>query len=199
MAVAEIALVILAETIERVGEGGNRFGFAGLWVEPGFVNLQKNPLSPTVITGVGRIDLPAPIVTETEGFDLPFKRGDVLLGCLPRMLAGADGVLLSWQAKGIPAHWVEHVAASRPMVARQNIRGGVALRMPDMEAGARGVGEHVEDVEPARESLVPAGKRVFARHGLSRVPSAESLLAVPELLPLLLNEIEGVLAAQAGH
>ena len=63
-----------------------------------------------------------------------------------RVRAGLDGVLLGGQAEGVPAHRVQHVEAAHPLVAGQDVGGGVALGMADVQAGAAGVGEHVEDV-----------------------------------------------------
>ena len=62
------------------------------------------------------------------------------------VLAGLDGVLLGGQAEGVPAHGVEDVEAAHALVAGEDVGGGVALRMADVQARAAGVGEHVEDV-----------------------------------------------------
>ncbi len=65
------------------------------------------------------------------------------------MGAGVDGVLLGGQSERIPAHRVQHVEAAHPLVTAINVRGRVAFGMADVEAGAAGVGEHIEDVELA--------------------------------------------------
>ena len=63
------------------------------------------------------------------------------------MSAGLDGVLLGRQAEGVPAHRVQHVEAAHPLVPAQDVGGGVAFGMADVQPGAAGVGEHVQDVE----------------------------------------------------
>ena len=45
-----------------------------------------------------------------------------------------DGVLLSWKAERIPAHWVQHVKAQHTLVARHDVGGGVALWVAHMQA-----------------------------------------------------------------
>jgi len=45
---------------------GNRLSPFGVGIEPGIVNLEKNPLRPFVIARVGRVDLPLPIVGKTD-------------------------------------------------------------------------------------------------------------------------------------
>jgi len=57
-----------------------------------------------------------------------------------------DGVLLCGEAEGVPSHWVEDIAACHFFVAADDVGGGVAFWMADMEACAGGVGEHVEAV-----------------------------------------------------
>ncbi len=63
-----------------------------------------------------------------------------------RMRAGLDGILLGGQAEGIPAHGMQDIEAAHALVAREDIGGGVALGMADVQAGAGRIGEHVEDV-----------------------------------------------------
>ena len=67
------------------------------------------------------------------------------------MLAGLDGVLLGGQTKGVPAHRMEHIVAERAFIAGEDIGGGVAFRVSNVQTRAGRVGEHVEDVEFRRE------------------------------------------------
>jgi hypothetical protein len=115
------------------------------------VELQENPLRPLEIIRVGRGEFARPVVAEAEAFDLALERGDVFLGRLARMLAGLDGVLLGGQAERVPAHRMQHVEALRAFVARQNVRGGVAFGMPDVQARAARIRKHVEDVKFRRQ------------------------------------------------
>ena len=97
------------------------------------------------------------------------------------MLAGFDGVLLGGQTEGVVAHGVEHVEALHPLVAADDVGGGVALGVADMQARTAGVGKHVEHVVLGLggiEALV------------TRAGGAEGLLGVPALLPLGLEFAE---------
>ena len=99
------------------------------------------------------------------------------------MLAGLDGVLLGGQAEGVPADRMQDVVAERAAIAGQNVRGGVAFRVPDMQPRAGRVGEHVEDVELGqllRPGLgVALRKGMVGGHSFARVPRAKSLAARP--------------------
>ena len=63
------------------------------------------------------------------------------------MLAGLDGVLLGGQAERVPAHRMQYVEAARAAVAGEDVRGGVAFRMPDVQTRAARIREHVQDVK----------------------------------------------------
>src|SRR5579862_3809297 len=121
------------------GEGVDRLSFVGDGIEPGIVELGKNPLGPAKIFGVGGVDFARPIVAETKGFDLAFEGGDVGLGGLARILASADGVLLGGKAKGVPAHRVEDIETARATVTGEDVSGSITLGMADVKAGAGGV------------------------------------------------------------
>ena len=72
----------------------------------------------------------------------------------------------------------------RPLVAREDVSGGVALRMADVQSGSRGIGKHVENVKFGWQlrgghragKPVALGKRMPLREGFARVKGAESLL-----------------------
>jgi len=131
-----------------------------------------------------------------------------LLRGLARVLAGLDGVLLGGQTKSVPTHRMEHVKPLGALVAGQNVRGGVAFGMPDVQAGARRVREHVEDVMFRRkllgihgfcfETMAP-GERVFPWNYVARIPRSKGLLFVPDFLPLRLDQVKRVLFATARH
>ena len=70
---------------------------------------------------------------------------DVGLGGDAGVLASFDGVLFGGEAEGVPTHGVEDIEAVHALVASDDIGRGVALWVADVEAGAGGVGEHVED------------------------------------------------------
>ena len=106
------------------------------------------------------------------------------------MLAGLDGILFRRQSECIPAHRVKDIEAEETFVARDDIRGGVAFRMADVEPGAARVRKHVEHVK-----LRLGGIEIFLA-GIWRV---EGTLLVPVRLPLRLDPIEGIRFATLVH
>ena len=116
-------------------------------IEPGIVDLEKDPLGPLVIARISGVDLAIPIVGKTDAFELRFKLGDILARGDFRMLAALDRVLLGRQTKRVPAHRVQDVETAHPFVPRDDVGGGVALGMPDMQASAARIRKHIEDVE----------------------------------------------------
>ena len=170
---------------------GNGRGLLGLLVEVGFVELEENPLGPADELGIGGGDFAVPIVAEAERFQLALEGDDVRLGGDARVLAGLDGILFGGQAEGIPTHRVEDVEALAHLGAADDVGGGVAFGVADVESAARGIGEHIED-----EELRLGGIEV----GVTGVRGAEGLLFVPNLLPLWLKFVEGEwFAAFVGH
>ena len=89
------------------------------------------------------------------------------------MGAGFLGVLFGGQAEGVPAHRVHHALAPHPAIAADDVGGGVALGMADVQAVAAGIGEHVQDVA----------------FGPCRQPGdGEGAVRLPVLLPLGLDD-----------
>ena len=124
------ALSLVAGHIDRILQRVDRLGLIGRGVKPRIVQLQKNPLAPLKITGLGGVRFPTPIIAEAQALDLPLEISNIFLGRLARMLAGLDRVLLGGQAKGIPAHRMQHMLAAHALKAREDIGGRVAFRMP---------------------------------------------------------------------
>ena len=129
--------------------------------------------------------------------------GDVLLSRLARVLAGPDGILFGGQTKSVPAHGVQHVQALCALIPRQNIRRGVPLGMADVQAGARRIRKHVEDVEFGHllwlELLMSSRKRMLCRNTLTGIPGAKSLLLIPVSLPLGFDQVKWILTASRCH
>ena len=124
--------------LAAVGRAGGSLG-----VVPGAVDLEEDPLGPAVEVGVrGGHDATA-VVAQAETPELAFHVGDVGLGGHARVLAGLHGVLLGGQTERVVAQGVENVGAEHPVIAREHVGGDVAQRVADMQARARGVGEHV--------------------------------------------------------
>ena len=160
-------------------------------VEPGPEQLQEDPLGPPVVARVGGGERTAGVVGQPEPPELPPHVVDVLGGARRRVLAGLDGVLLGGQAEGVEPEGMEDDVALHAPEPGVAVGGDVAERMPDMEADARGIGEHVEHVAPVAAYQV--GRAVGQRPGgvgdLERPPLG------PQLLPSRLDlagELGGV-------
>src|SRR5947208_458457 len=93
--------------------------------------------------------------------------------------------------------------ALRAFVAGEDIGGGIAFRMTYVQARARGVWKHVEDVELGdllwRRIGMALGEGMSFGDGFPRIPGAESLLLIPMALPLGFDEMEWILAASTCH
>src|SRR5882762_3818122 len=167
----------------RSAIGGNRLGPIRIRVEPGVVNLQEDPLRPFVISQVCRVDLPLPIVGKTDPLQLALELRHVFTGGDRRMLPGFDRVLLCGQTKRVPAHRVQDGEAAQTFIARNDVGGGVAFRMTNVQPGPARVRKHVEHVEfwPGRiETLLTGIRRV------------KKLALVPDGLPFRLDLVEWI-------
>src|SRR5262245_15112125 len=96
---------------------------------------------------VNGADLTLPVVGQTYTFHLTFERRDIL-GCRDsRVDTCPHGILLSRKPECIPPHRMQYVEPSHTLIARNDVRRDIALEMTHMQAGSRGIGEHVEAVE----------------------------------------------------
>ena len=166
-----------------LGDGQLGDGPAALlrFIEPGIEQQQEDALRPAEIARVGGGHLPLPIVGEAEHLQLAAEIGDVLFGGGAGMGAGFFGMLFGGEPEGVPAHGVHDAGALHAMVAADDVGGRVAFGVPDVQAVAAGVGEHVQHVQlailgelRARERAVRFPKllpfwldngRIIARHG----------------------------------
>ena len=82
--------------------------------QPGGEKLQENPLSPAVIIRAAGGHFPLPVVGEAQALELALHLGDILLRPNGGMHPPIDRRVLSGQAKGIPAHRVQHLVALHP-------------------------------------------------------------------------------------
>ena len=171
-------------------ELGDRFRFLVFVAEVRIVELEENPLGPADVFRVGGVDLAIPIVAEAEFLELTAKIVGVGLSGDAGVSAGLDGVLLGGEAESIPAHRVEDIEAVHALVAADDVGRGVTLWMADVEAGARGVREHVEDVVfwLGRIETFITGTR-----------GAVGFVLGPVGLPFGLEEVEGVRLTFLGH
>ena len=153
-------------------------GFGGGVVEPAIEQLEEDPLGPLIVLQVGGGEFAVPVVAEAETLELPFEGLDGVFRGHARMDVGLHGVLLRRQAKRVPADGVQDVEALHSLVARQNVRGSVAFRVPDVQPRTRCVRKHIQHVvlRLARIEAVIAG-----------VADVEGLVLFPIGLPLGLN------------
>ena len=195
------AALLVGGDVQRICQRVDRLRLVCRRVEPRVVKLQENPLRPAEVTRVGGVHLPAPVVTEAKRLNLPLEIGDICLGGDARMLASLDGVLFRRQSKRVPADRVQHIEAAHSLVTGEDVGGGVALRMPDVQPGPGRVRKHVEDVifrdvagVRVRVSLV---KRMVGGDAFAGVPRPERLAIMPMLLPLGLENLERILSAHS--
>ena len=89
------------------------------------------------------------------------------------MGAGLDRVLFGGQAERVPAEGMQDVEAFHALVTGDDIAGRITFRMPDVQALAARIGEHIQDV-------------VFGP-GIIAIRRLECPGFFPDFLPLLLN------------
>ena len=82
-------------------------------------------------------------MAQPEAAQLPPEVDDVRLRPRTRMGTGLHRILLGGQPERVEPQRVQHVAARHPVIARVDIRGDVAERMPDVQPLPGRVGEHV--------------------------------------------------------
>ena len=106
---------------------------------------QEDPLRPAVVAGLVGAELAGPVDRDAPVLELAPELLDRGLGRLPRVLAGADRVVLGRQPERVVAQGMEHPEP----VAAPEVGDGVAhrvdLQMADVGL-ARGVGQHLQDI-----------------------------------------------------
>ena len=161
---------------------GDRAGPPRCGVVPRVVDLQEDPLRPAVVLDVSGGDPAALIVTQTQPADLRQEALDIRLGGGPRMGTGLRRIQLGRQPEGVEAHGVQHVAPGHPLVAGEDIGADVAQRVPDVQATAGRVGEHV-----LHEQLVLGHNALDGRQRPDRVGCVEGAAFGPLVLPAALD------------
>lgn len=107
-----------------------------------FVELEEAPLSPFVVFGGAGVDFSAPVDGVTEFFELVAEVFDVSVGGDFGGGAGFDGVVFGGEAEGVIAEGAENVKTLLGVVASEDVDDGEVTDVADVEASARGVGEH---------------------------------------------------------
>ena len=181
--IAEVAAVLCGASARHqiAHEILDRTGFLLLLVEPGVINLQEDPLRPTVKLRIRRSDGAAAVMPQAQRVELAGHVRDVRLGGRARVRTCLDRVLFRRQPKGVVAQGVQNVLAQHAVVTGENIRGDVAQRVSHVQACAGGVGKHVLDVELVSGQLLTSGEVTH------RVRCIERTVVHPVALPFLLN------------
>ncbi len=161
------------------------------------VEQQKDPLRPAVVVGIAGVDLALPVVGGADQLHLPLVVGRVAGRAVARMDPLVDGLVLGGQAKGIPAHRVEHGIALHPVVAADDVGGHIVAAVPHAQAGARRIGKEVKAVEGraairfrrAVEAGVGPPLLPFGLDGMwiVRLDSFRRVHKISYLLPLLIS------------
>ena len=166
----------------RCGEGGlqllDRTRLLPVVAVVGGEHFEEGPLRPLVVLRIARAHLAVPVEREADLVELLAVAGDVALGRHGRVLSRLDGVLLGRKTERVVTHRVQDVESLEAFVARIDVQGDVAQRMPDVQARSRRIGKHVEDVE-----FGPRGVRF----------DAVGLVLSPALLPPGFDLLEIVL------
>ncbi len=134
--VGENGLALVAPPLRAVGAVG----------EAALQEHQEEPLGPSVVLRRRRIDFARPVVRASGDRQLALEVGGVARDGLGRMRAFEDGLVLGGQSERVPSHRMQHVEAGHPLVAADDVARNVVVQVADAEAGARRVGEHLEDV-----------------------------------------------------
>ena len=140
----EALVAVFGEGLDELGDGPGLLRVVAVVV---VVHFEEGPLRPFVVGGVARTHLALPVERKADLIQLLAVAGDVALGGHGRVLPRLDGILLGGQPEGVVPHRVEDVETLEPLVARVDVGSDVAQRMAHVQPGARGVGEHVQDVE----------------------------------------------------
>lgn len=132
-----------------VGDGKllDRYGFSQGIVVGVSVQLQEDPLGPSVVPGVGRVDLTFPIVGESDVLKLFLVALDILGGGDFRVDLIGDRIILGRQSECVPSHRMEHVISFEHLLARDHIGGDEPFRVSHMESFSARIREHIEYIE----------------------------------------------------
>src|SRR5262249_33524579 len=116
-------------------------------VVPSVEDLQKDPLRPFHVVGIGGVNFARPVIAEPEHLNLSAERADIILRVDAWVLPSLDRVLLRGETESVPPHWMHNVPAAHSAISSQDVGRGVALGMTNVEAGPARVREHVQNVK----------------------------------------------------
>src|SRR5450756_2232713 len=142
-----------------------------------FVQKQEEPLGPSVVFGIGGVDLPFPVIRGPDEFELPLEVGRVLNGNLARILLQPDSLVLGGEPECVPTHGVQDIEALHAVEAADDVGGNIVAAMADVQTVARGVGEVIQTEELWLDCVL------FCPIGLR---------SLPEVLPFRFDAMEVV-------
>ena len=116
-------------------------------IEPRIVQLEKDPLRPAKVAGIGGAQFARPVVAKADGLKLRPEPRNIALRRNARVLAGFDGELLRREPEGIPTHGVQDVETAHPLETGNDIGCRISFDVAHVQTLAARVGEHVEHVE----------------------------------------------------
>src|SRR3989344_5787950 len=102
-----------------------------------FEKLRKNPLVPFVILWITGHDFAREIKRRAHARNLFFHIGNVRTRPFPGVQAALDRRVLGRQAKGVKTDRIQNVFATHAHEARENIRHGKGIPMPDVQIAGR--------------------------------------------------------------
>ncbi len=119
--------------------------------QPRLEELQKNPLRPLVVAGVGGGELVPPVEHAAEALELAAERVDIARDELRRVGAHRQREVLRVDAERVEPHRLEHVEALQPPEAAVDVRARECEHVPHVQPFGGRIREHHEVVErPAR-------------------------------------------------
>ena len=129
------------------------------------IRAQPDPLRPAVVVLVDGGELARPVVAKAESLQLRAKGVHRLLRRDGRVHPGLNRVLLGGQTEGVESHRVKDVEPFMPLESADDVGGGIALGMANMQSRPGWIREHVdaEILGLGRIEAVVAGVRCIER------------------------------------
>ena len=115
--------------------------------ETAFEQPEEEPLGPPVVLGVAGVEPAGPVERHPQPAERPRLLVDVRVRPLLRVDPALDRGVLRREPERVPPDRMEHVVAAQGREPSHRVPAAERLGMPHVEV-ARGVGEHVERVEP---------------------------------------------------
>ena len=101
--------------------------------ETALPELLENPLTPTVVIGIARLDQAIHVVGEAHALHGCKRLVHVLIGPLGSLRVVLDGGVFRRKAERIEADGMQHVKTAHTGLARHGVADGVVARMPHMQ------------------------------------------------------------------